>query len=96
MSYRYLNRCFNRKILRTNLVAYVWKNAHKSVPLEMSPTQCGWILKDGRYRIKWFAGDQIPDDVRRAIEETSEDVDVDEDRYSSASDESDNEDENDV
>ena len=62
----------------------------------MNATECGWILKDDRYRIKWFAGDQISDNVGRAIYELPEDVDSDEDRYLSASDESDNEDEIDV
>lgn len=64
----------------------------------MSPTECGWILKDDRYRIKWFDGDQIPDNVGRVIDESpAEDEDSDEDyRYSLTSDESDNEDDNDV
>ena len=39
----------HQKILRTTLVAYMWKNAHRSVPLEKSPSEFGWVLKDGRY-----------------------------------------------
>ena len=33
----------HQKLLRTNLVAYVWKNADRTVPLEMDPAECGWV-----------------------------------------------------
>ncbi|MCG7875152.1 MAG: hypothetical protein N0C90_02335 [Candidatus Thiodiazotropha endolucinida] len=83
----------HQKILRTNFVAYVWKNADKSVPQELNPTECGWISKDGRYRIKWFDGEQIPDNVGRVIDETSGDEESDDEyRYSLVSDESDDDD----
>ena len=87
---------FHKDILRASLVASVWNNADKSMPTEMSPTECGWSLKDHRYRLKWFAGDQIPDSDGRAMDESPEDVDSDGDRYSPVSNESDSEGEIDV
>ena len=73
----------NQKILRTNLVAYKWKNAHSSVQLEMSPTEFGWVLvlKDGRYRMNWYAGEQMPDDVESAIDDSTDYADSNEDIY---------------
>ena len=62
----------------------MWKNAHRSVPLEMSPSEFGWVLKDCPYRMNWYAGEQMPDDVESAIDESTDNVDSDEDIYSSA------------
>ena len=79
----------HQKILQTNLVAYMWKNAHRSVLLEMSPTECGSVLKNDRYTMNWYACDQMPDEVGAAVDESADDLDPDEDFYSSASDDSD-------
>ena len=42
----------------------MWKNDDRanSNP-EISPTQSGWVLDEGKYRILWFEGDQMPKDV---------------------------------
>ena len=59
----------------------------------MNPITSGWVLKDNRFRIKWFDGDQTPDNVGRAIDESPEDDGLDDDyRYLLISDESNNED----
>ena len=41
--------------------------------------------------MNWYASEQMPDDVESAIDESTDNVDSDEDIYSSASDDSDNE-----
>ena len=58
------------KVKRTNYVTMIWKNADKANPYpEISPTQSGWILDDGQYRILWFEGDQMPKDVAQNVSE---------------------------
>ena len=87
----------HQKLLRTNLVAYVWKNADRTVPLEMDPAECGWVLQDNSFRLKWFDWDQIPDNVGKAIDESPDDEESDDDyRYSLISDGSGNEDDTDI
>ena len=87
----------HQKLLWTNLVAYVWKNADRTVPLEMDPAECGWVLQDNSFRLKWFDGDQIPDNVGKAIDESPDDKESDDDyKYSLMSDDSDNEDDTDI
>ena len=87
----------HQKLLRTILVAYVWKNADRTVPLEMDPAECGWVLQDNSFRLKWFDGDQIPDNVGKAIDESPDDDESDDDyRYSLMSDDSGNEDDTDI
>ena len=87
----------HQKLLRTNLVAYVWKNADRTVPLEMDPAECGWVLQNNSFRLKWFDGDQIPDNVGKAIDKSPDDEESDDDyRYSLMSDDSDNEDDTDI
>ena len=80
------------KIKRSNLVASIYKRANTCDPHLWKPKNNGWILEDGKYRIKWFAGNQVPDAVTHQIEDTFED-EIDEElriTYDSASDESDN------
>ena len=52
------------------------KNAHIYVPLEMRPTEFVWISKDGRYRMSWFAGEQVTHGVKSAIENLTDDVEM--------------------
>ena len=50
----------------------------------MSLTESIWILKDGRYRMNWCVGEQIPDDIGSAIDDLKDDVNSNKDIYSSA------------
>ena len=52
----------------------------------MSLSESIWILKDGRYRMNWCVGEQIPDDIGSAIDDLTDDVNSNKDIYSSASD----------
>lgn len=60
------------KIQRANYVAALWKNAHMQNPLtnfEAGPTECGWALRDGEYRICWFVGEQLPQEVANCLDD---------------------------
>ena len=57
-------------------IIYMLKNAHIYVPLEMRPTEFVWISKDGRYRMSWFAGEQVTHGVKSAIENLTDDVEM--------------------
>ena len=52
-----------QKILRSNYVASIWKNANKPVPTRLKPDENGWRLQDGMYAFLWYEGDQIPKDI---------------------------------
>ena len=58
-----------QKIKRTNYVASVWRNADTSNPVKFSAHSNGWILLDGKYRLNWFDGDQIPAEICRHIDD---------------------------
>ena len=77
-----------QKILRTNLVTYLWKHAHQSVPLELDPAENGYTICDGHYSVRWFEGPQLPDDI--AIDTIEEEEDAEEDiTYNVSTDEED-------
>ena len=79
-----------QKIKLTNHIAYVWRNALTPEPHTWLPEENGWVLKNGHYRILWFEGRQVPENVSNIIEDT--DIVVDEEeieaQYCSSSDES--------
>ena len=46
----------------------MWKNADTANPNpEISPTQPGWVLNEGQYRILWFERYQMPKDVAKNV-----------------------------
>ena len=55
------------KILRTNYVTSVWKNASLPNPCVVKPEGHGWVLIDGRYHIKWFDGEQVPQSICQVL-----------------------------
>ena len=57
----------HQKLLRSNLVAHTWKNAHRPVACEMNPSELGWTLDDGKYKPLWYAGPQLPENVCQDI-----------------------------
>lgn len=82
-----------QKILRTNLVTYLWRHANQAVPLEINPVESGYQLDDGHYTVKWFIGPQVPDDITLAMVDTddSEDDDVQENDSDDSDEEADEE-----
>ena len=52
-----------QKVRRANLVAGIWKHAILPDPCAVDPLESGWILKDGQYKINWFEGEEVPDDI---------------------------------
>ena len=63
------------------------KNVHRSVHVAyISPTELGWILKDGRYWMNLFASEQMPDYFESATDDSTDDADSNKDIYYSASD----------
>lgn len=65
----------HQKLLRTNLVSYIWRHAHKAVPLELDPTENGWLEDDGYFKLKWFSGPQLPTDIERVLSESVDEPD---------------------
>ena len=51
------------KVRRTNFVATLWKGASIPEPCSLSPMENGWVLVDGSYKMTWFEGDTVPQDV---------------------------------
>ena len=45
------------------------------MPLQISPTEFDWFLKDGRYWMNLFAGEQMKDHVESAIDDSTDDAD---------------------
>ena len=57
------------KILRTNYVAALWKNATQPTPTASNPLENGWQLSDdGSYEFTWYDGDQMPDKVPEILD----------------------------
>ena len=51
------------KIKWANYVSSLWKNAHAATPVQWKAEDSGWELKNGHYVIKWFIGDQLPQEI---------------------------------
>ena len=49
-------------------MATVWKGASMPEPCSLSPMENGWVLVDGSYKMKWFEGDTVPQDVWRILD----------------------------
>ena len=65
------------KVRRTNFVATVWKGASKPDQCSLSPMGNGWILVNGTYKMKWFEGDTVPQDVWRILDADTEALEED-------------------
>ena len=63
------------------LVAYMLKNVNRSVPLNISPTEFGWILKDDWCEMNFFASERMSDHVESAIGDSKDDADSNKDIY---------------
>ena len=53
------------KIKRANLVTSLWKNAARSDPAICTPEENGWVTDHDAnvFRIKWFDGPLVPENV---------------------------------
>ena len=40
------------------------------------PSACGWVLKEGRYDIVWYEGDQLPKDIVANINAIPPEIDA--------------------
>ena len=60
------------KVRRTNFVATLWKGASIPEPCSLSPMENGWVLVDGSYKMTWFEGDTVPQDVWRILDADTE------------------------
>ena len=57
------------KLLRTNYVASLWKNANKPKPVTLNAEQHGWVVENGKYSINWFQCSQLPPSIVNIISE---------------------------
>ena len=57
------------KLLRTNFVVSVWKNANTPKPVQLNAEQHGWNLANGKYYINWFECSQLPPKILEIIDE---------------------------
>ena len=60
-----------QKLRRTNYCS-VWLNAHKASPPTFLPSECGWVLQDDCYRLKWYDGEASPTTVEDICHDDSE------------------------
>ena len=61
----YFKRCQLRYCLRARMNAHIQNLLGTFVA---APTSCCWVLKDGKYDIVWFVGEQMPKDIAQNIE----------------------------
>ena len=80
-----------QQIKRAWFVARLYKRAHSDDPVDgLTPLDYGWQLHNGKLEIKWFEGDQLPNQ----LEEIHYDVENDEDDSDEEIDEDEDEDDN--
>ena len=80
-------RVLHQKLLRTNFVAYMWRNAREAQPVMFGPEGHGWKTDGNRLSIAWFIGSSVPDKL--TVEETdlTTEDDESEDKSTCSSDE---------
>ena len=79
----------SEKIKRTNYVTSIWKRGNQRVAAIYDPEESGWNEVDGKYRMTWFSGSQMPQTIECALAEANvEDEEDESDDYDSQSDES--------
>ena len=48
----------SEKTNQTNYICNIWNNAIVAKPPNFQPKNCGWILEDNKFKIKWFKDTQ--------------------------------------
>lgn len=67
-----------QKLLRTNYITCMWKNARKEKPTEFLPIGHGWKMDKGRLTIVWYDGPSVPTNIEvEKYGETDDDLDED-------------------
>ena len=61
-----------QKLRRTNYVCSVWLNAHKASPPNSLPNECGWVVQDDCYILKWYHAEASPTTVKDICHDDSE------------------------
>ena len=88
----HLPPCYNvllQKISGANYVAFIWKRVLNGFTDLPSSIEHGWLVESGSYKIKWYEGRQVPENVCNFINQDFEEEDEEENtQYNSSSDES--------
>ena len=61
-----------QKLRRKNYVCSVWLNAHEASQPKFLPSECGWVVQDDCYRLKWYDGEASPTTVEDICHDDSE------------------------
>ena len=67
----------------------MWRRAASPSPITYRPEGNGWILKDGKYQIKWYDSDQVPRVLGQVLDHDVLDEDGDDNDEHLVSDDSD-------
>lgn len=80
-------KALQQKLLRTNYVAYIWKNAREANPVEFGPVGHGWKIDTDSDRLTmiWFEGQPAPTNIAIADSDLDEDTDDDENDFQDGS-----------
>ena len=76
---------------RTNYVATPWKKARVHQACVLKAEDSGWKLNESAYRINWFEGEQLPQNIVDIQDEEDTDSEEDSSIYSESSDDSETE-----
>ena len=89
------SRVVLEKLKRTNYVCSIWLNAFEAYPPDFNPENCGWVMKEGAYRILWFEGDVSPTSVDGICHDDEDDETAGNDDYEDGEDDTDYDDDQD-
>ena len=89
------SRVVLEKLKRTNYVCSIWLNAFEAYPPDFNPENCGWVMKEGAYRILWFEGDVSPTSVDGICHDDEDDETTGNDDYEDGEDDTDYDDDQD-
>ena len=68
------SRVNREKIKQTNYISSIWNNATIANPPNFQPKNCGWVLENNAFKIKWFKGEMPPSRVKMICPENEDDV----------------------
>ena len=80
-------RVLHQKLLRTNFVAYMWRNAREAQPVMFGPEGHSWKTDGNRLAIAWFIGSSVPDKLTGEETDLTTEDDKSEDKSTCSSDE---------
>ena len=62
-------RVIKEKDKRTNYICSIWNSATIANPPNFQPKNCGWVLENDTFKIKWFEGKMSPSTVKTIFPE---------------------------